>query len=100
MEHAPLQTYLLLGDAYRLIYHYNDAKREYLYYLSKLPPEDTVSVLSVKNRISECHYAKVFIKSPVKVTYVNMGQLINTGMANLNGCISGDGQTLVFTRKM
>ena len=100
MEHAPLQTYLLLGDAYRLINHYDDAKREYLNYLSKLSPEDTVSVLTVKNRISECHYAKVLMKSPVTATYVNMGQLINTGLANLNGCISGDGQTLVFTRKM
>ncbi len=87
---APIQAYLLLGDAYRISNQIEDARKEYQLYLSKLNPNESNSTLLGKKRISECTFAKILMKNPIQAKFINVGPLINTGLANLNGCISGD----------
>lgn len=96
---APLKSFLLLGDAYRLNNRLKDAENAYKYY-KKLVYKDNQETALVEKRIFESQMAQLFVKRPAQVKFDKLGPVINTGLSNFNVCISGDGKTMVFNRKM
>lgn len=96
---APLRSFLLLGDAYRLNNRLKDAVNTYKHYKS-LVHNDNQETALVDKRIFESQMAQLFMKRPAQVQFEKLSPVINTGLSNFNVCISGDGKTMVFNRKM
>jgi len=96
---APIKTLLYLGDAYRLNNHVDDAEIAYKRYLALVKDHQPEKNIALK-RINECQMARLFALKPIDVKFEKLGPAINTKVANYNSCLSGDGKTMVFTRKM
>lgn len=96
---APPRALLYLGDAYRVNNRLTDAVLIYKKYLSLVKDNSQEQAIAEK-RIFESQLAQLFIKRPVKVQLDRLNSSINDGMGNFNACISGDGRSLVFNRKM
>lgn len=96
---APAETFLCLGDAYRLENKFDAAINAYNKYM-ELVNGNLENRSIAFSRIQECRNAKILEKFPVDVKWKNLGELINQGIGNLNPVLSGDGKMLVFTRKM
>jgi outer membrane protein OmpA-like peptidoglycan-associated protein/tetratricopeptide (TPR) repeat protein len=98
-KYAPFKTLLYLGDTYRLNNHLDNAERAYKRYLA-VARNDLKSRKLAEKRINECHIAKLFALKPIEVKFEKLASIINNGTVNYNPCLSGDGKTMVFTRKL
>ncbi len=96
---APVKTLLYLGDTYRMNNHLDNAERAYKRFLAIVRNNPQARGLAEK-RINECHIAKLFALKPIEVKFEKVGPAVNNGNPNYNGCLSGDGKTMVFTRKL
>lgn len=97
-ENAPVETWLYLGDAYRLNNNFTEAQKCYVNY-ARLSGSELARKISAK-RIRESKIARVLQSRPVDAKWETLPDQINQGLANLNPVTSADGNTLVFTRKM
>jgi tetratricopeptide (TPR) repeat protein len=97
-QNAPVETWLFLGDAYRINNDFSNAINSYRKYalVSEIP---TASEISMK-RIRECNIARLLQSKPLNIKWELLGNTINQGIANFNPVISSDGTVLVFTRRM
>ncbi|HEY4785365.1 MAG TPA: OmpA family protein [Bacteroidales bacterium] len=98
-RNAPLRAILLLGDAYRVNNRLKEAEQTYKKYLSLVKDDDQEKTVAEK-RIFEVQMAQLFMKRPSDIKFDKLLQPINSGLGNFNACISGDGKSLVFNRKM
>jgi outer membrane protein OmpA-like peptidoglycan-associated protein len=98
-KEAPNTALLYLGDAYRVNNQLTDAVRTYKQYLALVKDNSKDRDIAEK-RILEGQLAQLFIKRPINVHFDKLNTSINEGMGNFNACISGDGKSLVFNRKM
>ncbi len=96
---APVRSLLILGDAYRFENQFKEAEDSYRKYLNRVISIPLERELATK-RLEECHIAQLLIKNPIQAKFTNLGSTINSGLSDFNGCISGDGKVLVFTRKL
>ncbi len=96
---APAKALLFLGDAYRYENQFKDAEVAYRKYLNKVISFKTDRELAQK-RLEECRFAQILMKSPINATINNLGSTINSGISNFNGCLSGNGSVMVFTRRL
>ncbi len=96
---APVRALLILGDAYRFENQFKEAEDSYRKYLNRAISIPLERELATK-RLEECHIAQLLIKNPIQAKFTNLGNAINSGLSDFNGCISGDGKVLVFTRKL
>ena len=96
---APIRVLLILGDAYRFENQFKEAEDSYRKYLNRVISIPLERELATK-RLEECHIAQVLIKNPIQAKFSNLGNTINSGLSNFNGCISGDGKVLVYTRQL
>jgi N-glycosylase/DNA lyase len=96
---APLRSLLYLGDAYKLNNRLREAENTYKKYLL-LVKDNRYEQRVAEKRIAECHMARLLTLKPIEVQFEKLNGTINYGIANYNACISGDGKTMVFTRKM
>lgn len=98
-NNAPIKAFLFLGDAYRINNQLIDAEKTYKKYLLLVkdnPREQEVA----EKRIFESQMAQLFMKRPVKVQIEKLNGNLNKGLGNFNVCISGDGNTMVYSQKM
>jgi outer membrane protein OmpA-like peptidoglycan-associated protein len=96
---APLQAWISLGDAYRYEGNFKEAERAYRVYLNRVVSNPVEREVATK-RLEECHIAKVLMKNPIPVKLTNIGNIINSGLSDFNGCLSGNGKVMVFTRRL
>jgi outer membrane protein OmpA-like peptidoglycan-associated protein/tetratricopeptide (TPR) repeat protein len=96
---APAEAFLYLGDAYRVNNRLKEAVVTYKKYLA-LVNADSHEQMIAKKRIFEAQIAQHLEKRPNNVVFEKLGLGINQGIGNNNVCISGDGNSLVFNRKM
>lgn len=97
--HAPLRTLMILGDAYRFENKFKEAENAYHNYLNRVISNPIERELATK-RLEECHIAQVLIKNPVQAKFINLGKTINSGLSDFDGCLSGNGKVLVFSRRL
>ena len=98
-QSAPLKAFLYLGDAYRVNNRLKDAEVTYKKYRSLTKGDNKEQAIADK-RIFECQIAQLFMKRPANVQFEKLNPAINKGLGNFNVCLSGDGKSLVFNRKM
>ncbi|MBN2213110.1 MAG: PD40 domain-containing protein [Bacteroidales bacterium] len=96
-ETAPLETYFMLGSAYRVTNHLDKAKRAYRDYLDNLDAKDTRQREITEQYIRSCENAGQMMHNPSLVTTTNLGSILNGESADFNAVFSGDGQTVVYT---
>lgn len=96
---APLDAYFYLGDAYRVNNKLEQAIETYTYFKDNLD-EKVYDVGIVEHQIRTCKNAIKLQKTPLYISYTNLGGTINTRRSDISPVISGDEQTLVYTQKL
>ena len=96
---APVEAYYYLGQAYHVNNQLQKALETYKYFKSIADPAE-YDIELVNEDIRACEYAMKLMATPVYFHPVNLGEKINSRFEESNPIISGDGKTLVFTRKL
>ena len=94
---APPEAILLLGFAYQQNNQFEKAKEAYKRFREIIPEGDERELIA-DQYLQSIDHALDFMDKPLQVDKVNLGRNINSSYANLNAVVSGDGQTMVFTR--
>ena len=77
---------------------YNKAKQHFNDFLAVDNSSDKSR--KAKKYLSDCDFAVLAIKNPVKYTPTNLGQGVNTTDAEYFPALTADGETLIFTRQV
>lgn len=96
---APMDAYFYLGNAYRVNNKLEKAIETYTYFKENLD-EKVYEIHIVEHEIRTCHNAIKLQKTPLYISYTNLGGTINTRRSDILPVVSGDEQTLVYTQKL
>jgi tetratricopeptide (TPR) repeat protein len=96
---APPEALFFLGNAYRINNRLDEAIDRYKEFLEILNPEIYDEEL-VRNQIRACEIAFKLKANPNYVISENLGDIINSQYSDINPVISGDGSSLVYTKKL
>ncbi len=96
-DRAPAEAWLLLGKALQRSHRFNEAAEAYYMYRTVLPEGDDGHHLAHQYTRS-IDNAREFMGRSYPVRKENLGRGINSNEADVNAVISGDGQTMAFTR--
>ncbi|UCH14171.1 MAG: PD40 domain-containing protein, partial [Bacteroidales bacterium] len=96
---APPEALFFLGNAYRINNRIDEAIVKYKEFLEIMDPEIYDEEL-VQNQIKACKIAFELKSKPTYVISENLGEVINSEYSDINPVISGDGFSLVYTRKL
>ncbi len=96
---APLEAYYYLGRAYHVNNRLDDAINNYEYFKKQADP-DEYDIQLVEDDLTACRLAKKLLAEPVYFRPSNLGPVINSRFEESNPVISGDGNTLIFNRKL
>ncbi|TCD04155.1 tetratricopeptide repeat protein [Pedobacter frigidisoli] len=77
---------------------YDKAKQHFNEFLAADNSSDKSK--KAKKYLSDCDFAAIAIKKPVKYTPTNLGQGVNTTDAEYFPALTADGETLIFTRQV
>jgi tetratricopeptide (TPR) repeat protein len=97
---APLHAYYYLGNAYRIDNQLNKALECYQKFIDSPFFYGNYNQDIVDQEIKSCERAKIIQDAPLDMEWVNLGEHINTEFSEQKPVISGDGNTLVFIRKL
>lgn len=96
-DRSPPEALLFLGVAHQRALQFKLAEEAYLKFRDILPDDDRRRKIADQH-LRSIEYAKIFLNSPRELDKNNLGQLINSKEANINAVVSGDLQTMAFTR--
>jgi tetratricopeptide (TPR) repeat protein len=96
---APPEALYFLGNAYRINDRLDEAIDRYKEFLEILNPEIYDEEL-VKRQIKACEIAFKLKANPKYVISENLGDVINSQYSDINPVISGDGSSLIYTKKL
>ncbi len=96
---APADVIFYLGDAYRVNNQLEKAIAQYRKFKQVSDPEIFDHPM-VDDQIRACENALILEKQPLKITYSNLGEKVNSRFAESNAVISGDESTLVYTAQL
>ena len=98
-DHAPIDAYFYLGNAYRFDMQFENAINVYEKFKSLLPVKDVYYISFVNREIQATRNAIELTKFPVKLEVDPLGKTINTDKY-VENCpvVSDDEQTIVFTK--
>lgn len=89
-----------LGMANQLTLNLDAAIDAYTDFSNSLPVENIYDFDRTEQKIQSCHRAQELLKNPRNVEIKNVGEMINSGFAEINPCVTGDGNMMIFTRVM
>lgn len=96
---APPEALFFLGNAYRINNRIDEALDKYKEFLEIMDPGIFDEEL-VQNQIKACEIAFELKSKPTYVISENLGEIINSEYSDINPVISGDGLSLVYTKKL
>lgn len=96
---APFDALYYLGDAYRVNNQLDKALAQYKRFKEVSNPAVFDHDL-VNDQIKACENAKLLENKPIKISYVNLGENVNTRYSESNPVISGDESTLVYSAQL
>jgi outer membrane protein OmpA-like peptidoglycan-associated protein/tetratricopeptide (TPR) repeat protein len=99
-KNAPIDVYLYLGNAYRVNNRLQDAINAYNKYKELLPADEKNLHQYADKQIEACNIANEFMSKPVDLTFVNLGEDINSSSDDYNPVVSGDGNSMVYMHKL
>ncbi|RNL52260.1 OmpA family protein [Pedobacter jejuensis] len=94
---APIVIYGLAETEFAT-QEYDKAKQHFAEFL--IQDSSSERAKKVKKYLSDCDFASIAIKKPVKFSPVNLGQGVNTTDAEYFPALTADGETLIFTRQV
>ncbi len=97
---APLHTYFYLGNAYRMNNQLDKALECYMKFIDSPFFYGNYNQNVVDKEIKSCERAKIIQDAPLAFEKVNLGDAVNTVFSEEKPVISGDGNTLVFIRRL
>jgi outer membrane protein OmpA-like peptidoglycan-associated protein len=95
-QHAPIDVYLYLGNAYRVNNRLDMAVAAYTKYKELLPENEEDLHKYTDQQIEACNIAGEFMRDPVMVNFRNLGETLNSSGNDFRGVISGDGKVIVY----
>ena len=95
---VPADVFYHLGRAYHLDEQFEKAIENYKKFLDNTTKESEL-IPEAKKRIVQCGVAKRLIASPTGDVVKNLGETINTPLADYSSNISIDGEALYFTSR-
>ncbi len=98
-KQAPLEALYYFGRAYHINNMLDEAIESYQRFKNLAHP-DEFDIDIVNEDINACQVAKKMLGNPVFFSPINMGNTINSRFEEINPVVSGDGKTLIFTRKL
>jgi len=98
-ERAPLDALFYLGDAYRINNQLEKAIQTYREFKERTTNKIFDFTL-VDDEIKACQLAMIMEKRPIKVTSVNLGDIINTRFSETNPVVTPDENMIVFAAKL
>jgi tetratricopeptide (TPR) repeat protein len=96
---APPDVIYYLADAYRINNQIDKALVLYRQFKS-LSDSSVFNLKMVDEQIKACENAKILESHPVKVTFTNLGEGINTRFSETNAVVSGNETVLVFSAQL
>jgi outer membrane protein OmpA-like peptidoglycan-associated protein len=99
-RHAPLLTYMLLGEAYHLSGKFDEAIATYKKFkqlLKNAKIKETEVVRETNRQIDMCYTAKKMVLRPVNAVIKNMGTSVNSQYADYAPVFSADQSIMLFT---
>lgn len=97
---APLHAYFYLGNAYRMNSQLDKALESYKKFIDSPFYYGNYNQNIVDREMKSCERAKIIQDAPIDLEITNMGGQINTEFAEERPVLSGDGNTLVFVRRL
>jgi len=95
---APYDTYLFLGNAYRVNNRLSEAMVAYNQYKEIAGTAEEIKYAD--QQISACNTALRFMNDPLRIRLTNLGDSVNGNADNFKGVISGDGKTLLYMNEL
>ncbi len=99
-QFAPLDVYLYLGNAYRVVNNLDKAIETYNVYISLLPDVAKEEKGYANKQIEACNIAREYMNNPIYVKFNLLPSPINSSLSNHNCIVSGDGNIMVFMTKL
>jgi tetratricopeptide (TPR) repeat protein len=99
-RNAPIETYLYLGQAYRVTRQLEEAIEAFTKYKELLSPDDKEKHNIVDAEITACKNALELNKIPTSIIESNLGRNINSNFNNINPLVSEDEETIVFVSQL
>lgn len=96
---APKDVFFYLGNAYRINNQLDKAISMYSYFKS-IADSAKYDFSLVRDQITACENAKKLEKTPIDLSFTNLGDEINTRSSELNPVVSGDESTLIFNTQL
>ncbi len=97
---APLHVLFYLGNAYRMNNELDKALQCYLKFIDSPFFYGNYNQNVVEKEIKTCERAKIIQDAKIDYDLINLGEAINSDFSEERPVISGDGNTLVFIRKL
>lgn len=105
---APADAIFYLGNAYLIDNKINKAKKTYQRFRKILEernslfvdPENRYNLAYLDKQIATCDIALAFMDTPISYVADNLKAPVNSGFNDQTPVISGDGNTMVFVRKL
>lgn len=95
---SPIESWMLLGDAYHRINELTNASYSYNEYLKLIGNSDEQRKLLVKRKIEGLGVSYEFQRTENPVVLINFGEVINSRFSDYNPVISGDQKTMIYTQ--
>ncbi|MBC7695362.1 MAG: PD40 domain-containing protein [Burkholderiales bacterium] len=99
-KHAPLLTYMLLGEAYHQIGKFDNAITTYKKFkqlLKNAKIKENEVIRETNRQIDMCYTAKKLLLRPVNAIIKNMGCVVNSQYPDYAPVFTGDQCTMLFT---
>ena len=97
-EGAPIEAWLLLGDAYHRENELEKASRAYHEYRSLIGDSDREKYELVMRKISGLGISYEFQREDDNIKLINLGPTINTRFSDYNPVVSGDQRKMIYTQ--
>ena len=95
---SPVESWLLLGDAFHRANELTQASYAYYKYLELIGNSDEERVLMVKKKIAGLGISYEFQRTEKHIKMVNMGSVINSRFSDYNPVLNGDQTILIYTQ--
>ncbi len=99
-RNAPLHAYFYLGNAYRINNKLDKALESYAKFIDSPFFWGNYNPGIVEREIKSCERAKIIQDAPIEYEKINLGEAINSRFSEERPVVSGDGNTLVFIRRL
>lgn len=97
---APLHVYFYLGNAYRMNNQLDKALNYYMKFMDSPFFYGNYNQNVVEKEIKTCERAKIIQDAVLEYDIMNLGKAINSEFSEERPVVSGDGNVIVFIRKL